>query len=86
MFKILVYPSTLPNQASKKPLIPPIFVPLIGNIMEQNPIGFPNSMYLCVGPYTPYFGFGYGNIRSVPTMWPCMFDPLINPKASPKPL
>jgi hypothetical protein len=31
-------------------------------------VGFPNSMYLRVGPYTPHFGFGYGGVRCVPTM------------------
>jgi hypothetical protein len=52
--------------------------------MEQNLVNFPNSMYFHVGPYTPYFGFGYRGIKSVPTMRPPMFDPLINPMASPK--
>jgi len=37
--------------------------------MEQNPIGFPNSMCPHVGPCTPYFGFGYGGIRSAHKMW-----------------
>jgi hypothetical protein len=37
-----------------------------------------------IGPYTPFFGFGYGGIGNVLTMWPPMFDPLINPTASPK--
>ncbi len=52
--------------------------------MEQNPIGFPNSMYLHVGPYTPYLGFGYEGIGGVPTMWPSMPDPLTNPTMSRK--
>jgi hypothetical protein len=52
--------------------------------MEQNLVGFPNSMYLHVGPYTPYVGFGYGGIRGVLTMWPPMSNPLVNPMASPK--
>ncbi len=43
-------------------------------------------MYFQVGPYTPYFGFGYRGIKNVPTMRPPMFDPLINPMASPKPI
>jgi hypothetical protein len=55
----LVYSLALPNVACRKPIIPFISVPLIGNVMEQNVIGFPNSMYLHVGPYTPYFGSGY---------------------------
>jgi hypothetical protein len=54
--------------------------------MEKNPIGFPNSMYLHVGPYTPYFGYGYGGIGSVPTMRPPMSDPLANPRHHQKPI
>ncbi len=80
----MIYPSTLPNVACRKPIIPPIFVPLIRNVVEQNPIGFPNLMYLHVGPYTPKFGFGYQGIRSLPTMWPPMFNPLTNLTAPPK--
>jgi hypothetical protein len=52
--------------------------------MEQNLVGFPNSMYPYVGPYTPYFGFGYVGIKGVPIMWPPMSNPLVNPMASPK--
>jgi hypothetical protein len=52
--------------------------------MEQNGVGFPNSMYPHVGPYTPYFGFSYGGIVSVPTMWSPMSNPLIVPMALPK--
>jgi hypothetical protein len=66
--KNLVYFLALPNVACKKPIIPLLSVPLTRNVMEQNPIGFPNSMYLHIGPYTPYFGFGYKGIRSVRTM------------------
>ncbi len=36
-------------------------------------------MYPHVGPYTPYFGSGYGGIKSVLIMWPPMFDSLANP-------
>jgi hypothetical protein len=46
--------------------------------MEQNLVGFKNSMFLHVGPYTSYFGYGYGGIGSVFTMWPLMFDPFAN--------
>jgi hypothetical protein len=53
-------------------------VPFTGNVMEQNPISFPNSMYLHVGPCTPYFGFGYGGIRSAPIMWHPISNPLVN--------
>jgi hypothetical protein len=52
--------------------------------MEQNVVVFPNSMYPHVGPYTPYFCFGYGGIVSVLTIWPPMSDPLIVPTALPK--
>jgi hypothetical protein len=41
-------------------------------------------MYPHVGPCTPYFDFGYGGIKSVPTMWPPISDPLINLIAPPK--
>ncbi len=50
--------------------------------MEQNSVGFPNSIYSHVGPYTPYFGFSYEGVGSVLAMWPPMSDPLINPMAS----
>jgi hypothetical protein len=52
--------------------------------MDQNPVGFPNSMYPHFGPYTPYFGPCYGGVRVVPTMWPFMSNPLANPTISPK--
>jgi hypothetical protein len=55
----LIYLSALPNVACRKPIIPLVFVPLTINVMDQNPIGFPNSMYLHVGPYTTYFGSSY---------------------------
>jgi hypothetical protein len=59
-------------------------VSIIKYVMEQNLIGFPNSMYLHVGPHTLYFGFGYGGIGSVPTMWPPMSNPLVNPTSPSK--
>jgi len=46
--------------------------------MEQNLASFLNSMFLHVGPYTSYFGFGYGGIGSVLIMWPPMSDPFVN--------
>jgi hypothetical protein len=52
--------------------------------MEQNLVGFPNSMFPHVGPYTPYFGYDYNGIRSVPTTWPPMFDPFVNITTPPK--
>ncbi len=80
----LVYPLTLLNAFCKKLVIPHIFVPLIKNVMEQNLVSFPNSMYLHVGPYTPYFGYGYGGINNAPTMWLPRFNPLVNPITPPK--
>jgi hypothetical protein len=35
-------------------------------------------MFLHVGPYTSYFGYGYGGIGNVFTMWPLMFDLFAN--------
>jgi hypothetical protein len=52
--------------------------------MGQNVVGFPNSMHLHVGPYTPYFGYSYRGIVSVPTMWSHVSNPLIVPMALPK--
>jgi len=77
-----VYLSKLPNVAYREPFIPLVSVPLTKNVMEQNPTGLPNSMYFHVGLYTPYFGFGYEDIRTVATMWPLVSNPLANPKAS----
>ncbi len=39
-------------------------------------------MYPHVRFYTPYFGFSYRGIRSVPTMWPPISNPLTNPTTS----
>jgi hypothetical protein len=64
----LVYLLTLPNVVYNEPIIPPVFVSLTENIMEQNPIGFANSMYPLVRPYTLYFGFSYEGVGGVPTM------------------
>jgi hypothetical protein len=50
------------------------------NVIEQNSVGFSNSMYFHVGFYTPYFGYGYKGIRNVRTMWPPISDPLTNPQ------
>jgi hypothetical protein len=54
-----VYSLTLPNVTCRKPIIPHVSIPLIKNVMEQNSVGFPNSMYFHVRPYMPNFGFGY---------------------------
>ncbi len=81
-----VYSLALPNVPCKKLVIPLLSILITKNVMEQNLVGFPNSMYPYVGPYTPYFGFGYGGIAGVPTMWPPMSNPLTNPTSSPKPI
>jgi hypothetical protein len=62
----------------KKLVIPLVFVPFSENVMEQNSASFLNSMFFHVGPYTSYFGFGYGGIGSVLIMWPPMSDPFVN--------
>ncbi len=80
----MVYPLALANVACKKLVIPHIFIPLTKNVVEQNLVGFQNSMYLHIGPYTPYFGSSYEGIKSDPTMWPPMSDPLVCPIALPK--
>jgi hypothetical protein len=59
----------------KNPVVSPFVKPLLSH-----------GVYPHVGPYTPYFGFGYKGIGSVPTIWPPMSDPLINPMALPKPI
>lgn len=41
-------------------------------------------MYPHVGPYTPYFGFGYGGIKNILTMWSPMSNPLTNLIAPPR--
>jgi hypothetical protein len=58
----------------KEPVISTIFVPLSKNVMEQNPVGFPNSICLHVGPYSPYFCVSYDGIGSAHVLWPLMFD------------
>jgi hypothetical protein len=79
-----VYISTLLDASRKKPIIPHVFVPFTKNVMEQNLVGFPNSMFLHIGPYIPYFGFGYSGIGSVFIMWPPMSNPFANIMAPPK--
>jgi hypothetical protein len=64
----LMYIVALPNVDCRKPILPRVSIPLTRNVIEQNSIGFPNSMYPYVGPYTPYFGSSYRGIESVPTM------------------
>jgi len=43
-------------------------------------------MYFHVGPYTPYFGFGYMGMGSALIMWPPISNPLTNPITPPKPI
>jgi len=81
-----IYPLALPNVACREPIIPPISIPLTRNVMEQNLIGFPNSMYPHVGPYTPYFSSGYRGIRSVHIMWLLVSNPLTNLATPLKPI
>jgi hypothetical protein len=59
----IVYSLALPNVTCRELIVPLVFVSFIKNVMEQNLVGFPNSMYLHVGPYTPYFGYGYRGHR-----------------------
>jgi hypothetical protein len=75
-----IYFLALPNVPCKDLVIPLVSILLTKNVMEQN------SMYPHVRPYTPYFGFGYGGIGGVPTMWPLMSNPSANPTSSPKPI
>ncbi len=74
-----VYFLALPNVACREPIISFVSILRTRNVMEHNSINFPNSMYFHVRPYTLYFGFGYGGIGSVFTMWPPMSNPLTNP-------
>ncbi len=46
--------------------------------MEQIFVSFFSTMFFHVGPYTSYFGSGYGGIGSVLTMWPPMSDLFVN--------
>jgi hypothetical protein len=71
-----MYTSTLPSVDCREPILPPISIPFIGNVIEQNLVGFPNSMYRHVG-CRPYFGSSYRGIGNVFIVWPSMFDPLV---------
>jgi hypothetical protein len=82
----LVYLSTSANVSHKKLIIPFVFLLFIKNIMEQNLIGFSNSMFFHVGPYILYFCSSYGGIGSSLVMWPPMSNPLTNITTSPKPI
>jgi len=59
-------------------VFPLVSIPFVGNVMEQNPIGFPKLMFLHVGPYAPYFGSSYGGIGSALVMWFPISNPLVN--------
>jgi hypothetical protein len=54
--------------------------------MEQNLVGFPNSILLYVGPYITYFGVSYDGIGSAHVLWPLMFDCVTNIMAPPHPI
>jgi hypothetical protein len=82
----LVCPSALLKSPHKKSFILHVSVLITGNVIEQNPIGFPNSMFPHVGPNRPYFGYGYIGMGSVPTMWLPMSSPFINITTAPKPI
>jgi hypothetical protein len=82
----LVCPSAPLKSPHKKSFIPHVSVLITGNVIEQNPIGFPNSMFPHVGPYKPYFGYGYSGMGSVPTMWLLMFSPFVKITTTPKPI
>ncbi len=82
----MVCPFALLKSPHKKSFIPPISVFITGNVIKQNPIGFPNLMFLHVGPYKPYFRSGYSGMGSVPTMWLPMSCPFANINITPKPI
>jgi len=85
----LVCPFALLKSPHKESFIPLVFVPIIGNVIEQNLIGFPNSMFFHVEPYRPYrpyFGYGYSGLGIVPAMLPPMFSPFTNITIAPKPI
>ncbi len=61
-------------------------VPIIKNVIEQNLIGFPNSMCFHVEPYRPYFGYGYSGLGIVPAMLPPMSSHFTNITIAPNPI
>jgi hypothetical protein len=54
--------------------------------MQQNLIGFPNSIFPHVRPYTPYSCSNYNGIGSVLAMWSPMFNLVANIIAPLKPV
>jgi hypothetical protein len=42
--QISIFPSTLPDVFHKNIIIPHVYISLIENVMEQNLVGFQNSM------------------------------------------
>jgi hypothetical protein len=80
----LVYPSTLVDVSHKELVIPLVSLFFINNIMEQNLVGFPNLVFLHVGPYISYFCSSYGGIGSALIMWLPMSNPLANITTLPK--
>ncbi len=55
------------------------------NIIEQNPIGFPNVMFFLVGSYPWIIGISYPSMGTTP-IWPQMANPIINIVLSAKPV
>ncbi len=45
-----IYPLALPNVACREPTTPSNSIFLTKNVMEQNLVGFPNSMYIMLNP------------------------------------
>jgi hypothetical protein len=83
---IIVCPFAILKSPHKKSFIPHVYVLITENVIEQNLIGFPNSIFLHVGPYRPYFGSGYSDMGSVPTMWLPISSPSTNITRTPNPI
>jgi hypothetical protein len=61
-------------------------VPIIENVIEQNLIGFPNSMCFHVETYRPYFGYGYSGLGIVLAVLPPMSSHFTNITIAPNPI
>jgi hypothetical protein len=67
----------------KDPIVPLVSVVTTRNVIEQNPIGFPNFMFPSCGSYQLVFGAVYPSIGTTPT-WPQMVEPITNNVLAPK--
>lgn len=67
----------------KDPVLPLISIMTTRNVIDQNPIGFPNFMFPSYGPYQLVFGTAYSSIGTTPT-WPQMVKPITNNVLTPK--